>query len=154
MAFGRSPSCNNVLKKLNVCSFSSTGLIQKDSCLFSCILLVSLRHDLLLAASFTCRRAARWSPCKCLPFRASPLGWIAKFFCVFVLALSVVCLVQVSAELTPESESRVAVKFKQFKLLNTISVNAPDSARGWLDTTYLDSEMRVSRGDKGEHLMA
>ncbi|KAK9866737.1 hypothetical protein WJX84_004414 [Apatococcus fuscideae] len=56
---------------------------------------------------------------------------------------------KVSAELTPESESRVAVKFKQFKLLNTISVNAPDSARGWLDTTYLDSEMRVSRGDKG-----
>lgn len=61
-------------------------------------------------------------------------------------------LYQVSAELTPESDSRVAVQFKQFKLLNTISVTAPDSARGWLDTTYLDSQMRISRGDKGKHL--
>ena len=55
----------------------------------------------------------------------------------------------VDATLTPETDSRVAVKFDTFKILNLIPVNAPDSARGWLDTTFLDDELRVSRGDKG-----
>eukprot|EP00899_Mesostigma_viride_P006431 jgi/Mesvir1/1578/Mv14547-RA.1 len=55
----------------------------------------------------------------------------------------------VTAKLTPATASRVDVKFVQFKLLGLIGVNAPDSARGWLDTTFLDEEIRVSRGDKG-----
>jgi hypothetical protein len=43
----------------------------------------------------------------------------------------------------------VAVKFEQFKFLNLIPVTAPDSARGWLDTTFVDETLRISRGDKG-----
>ena len=56
---------------------------------------------------------------------------------------------QVKAELTPETKSRVGVQFKQFKLLGLIPITAPESARGKLDTTYLDEELRVSRGDRG-----
>lgn len=58
---------------------------------------------------------------------------------------------QVDAELTPVSGSQVNVQFKQFKILGLIAVNAPESAKGSLDTTFLDEEMRISRGDKGQH---
>jgi hypothetical protein len=50
---------------------------------------------------------------------------------------------QVQAELTPETSSRVAVQFKVFRILGLIPVNAPPSARGKLDTTYLDDNLRV-----------
>lgn len=56
---------------------------------------------------------------------------------------------QVYAELTPETDSRVAVQFKQFRIGGLIRVTAPDSAKGKLDTTFLDEELRISRGDKG-----
>lgn len=96
----------------------------------------------------------------------------------------------VSAELIPESSSRVKVQFKQFKvqggqesvsmrgrcchmqpslyaaglmrsfqqactarpplqLLGLVPITAPPTAVGKLEVTYLDEELRVSRGDKG-----
>lgn len=55
---------------------------------------------------------------------------------------------QVSAELTPMSQSKVKVQFKEFKLLSLIPVKAPESASGELDITYLDEDLRVSRGNK------
>jgi hypothetical protein len=55
----------------------------------------------------------------------------------------------VTAALTPQSKSKVFVKFIQFKIFNVIPITAPDSATGELDTTFVDSELRISRGDKG-----
>nr|GMC81340.1 probable plastid-lipid-associated protein 4, chloroplastic [Ipomoea batatas] len=56
---------------------------------------------------------------------------------------------QVTADLTPVNASKVAVKFDYFKIAGLIPIKAPDRARGSLDITYLDKELRVSRGDKG-----
>ncbi|CAI9304330.1 unnamed protein product [Lactuca saligna] len=56
---------------------------------------------------------------------------------------------QVTADLTPVNSKKVAVKFDYFKIVGLIPVKAPDSARGSLEITYLDEELRVSRGDKG-----
>lgn len=41
------------------------------------------------------------------------------------------------------------MQFKQFKVLGLLPVTAPASAKGKLDTTYLDKDLRISRGDKG-----
>ncbi len=41
------------------------------------------------------------------------------------------------------------VQFKEFKILGLLPVKAPDSAVGDLAITYLDEEIRVSRGNKG-----
>ena len=41
------------------------------------------------------------------------------------------------------------VQFKEFKILGLIPVKAPASAAGALEVTYLDEQLRVSRGDKG-----
>jgi hypothetical protein len=60
-----------------------------------------------------------------------------------------VAAVQVTAALTPVSDSQVDVQFKQFKILGLIPVTAPESAKGSLSVTFLDEEMRISRGDKG-----
>ncbi len=38
---------------------------------------------------------------------------------------------------------------RQFKLLGLVPVNAPENARGKLDITYVDEDLRISRGDKG-----
>lgn len=54
----------------------------------------------------------------------------------------------VSAELTPMSTSKVAVQFKKFTV-GPIGFNAPDSFKGELDITYIDEDLRLSRGDKG-----
>ena len=51
--------------------------------------------------------------------------------------------------MTPTSASGVDVQFVRFKIFGVVGVDAPASARGALDTTYLDSELRVGRGDKG-----
>lgn len=56
----------------------------------------------------------------------------------------------VDAELTPVSRSKVNVQFIQFEAFGgVIKFPAPETAKGSLDTTYLDDELRVSRGDKG-----
>ncbi len=55
----------------------------------------------------------------------------------------------VTAELKPLSANKVAVQFKQFKLLGLVPITAPPSARGELAITYLDDSLRISRGDKG-----
>ncbi|CAL0334327.1 unnamed protein product [Lupinus luteus] len=56
---------------------------------------------------------------------------------------------QVTADLTPLNAKKVAVKFDYFKIAGLIPVKAPESALGELEITYLDEELRVSRGDKG-----
>lgn len=56
---------------------------------------------------------------------------------------------QVRAELAPRDDGRtVDVQFKRFGI-GWLRVPAPASARGVLETTYLDDALRVSRGDKG-----
>eukprot|EP00244_Chara_vulgaris_P010711 TRINITY_DN500_c0_g1_i4.p1 TRINITY_DN500_c0_g1~~TRINITY_DN500_c0_g1_i4.p1 ORF type:complete len:314 (-),score=26.70 TRINITY_DN500_c0_g1_i4:577-1518(-) len=54
---------------------------------------------------------------------------------------------KVVAELTPLSSSRVGVRFLFFKILNLIPIRPPGRFEGELDTTYLDEDMRISRGD-------
>lgn len=56
---------------------------------------------------------------------------------------------QVTADLTPLNAKKVAVKFDFFKIAGLIPVKAPGRARGELEITYLDEELRISRGDKG-----
>ncbi|XP_059457349.1 probable plastid-lipid-associated protein 4, chloroplastic [Corylus avellana] len=56
---------------------------------------------------------------------------------------------QVTADLTPLNARKVAVKFDYFKIAGLIPIKAPERARGELEITYLDEELRVSRGDKG-----
>ncbi|XP_051146487.1 probable plastid-lipid-associated protein 4, chloroplastic [Andrographis paniculata] len=56
---------------------------------------------------------------------------------------------QVTADLTPLNAKKVAVKFDVFKIGGLIPVKAPGRARGELEISYLDSQLRVSRGDKG-----
>lgn len=55
----------------------------------------------------------------------------------------------VSAALTATSQSAVDVQFTYFKIFGLFPVKAPPSAKGALDTTYLDTDFRISRGDKG-----
>lgn len=54
----------------------------------------------------------------------------------------------VSAELSPVNGKFTDVKFKRFQL-GPIGFDAPDSFRGSLDITYLDEDVRLTRGDKG-----
>ncbi|XP_057976507.1 probable plastid-lipid-associated protein 4, chloroplastic isoform X2 [Malania oleifera] len=56
---------------------------------------------------------------------------------------------QVTADLTPLNSRKVAVKFDYFKIAGVIPIKAPGRARGELEITYLDEELRISRGDKG-----
>jgi len=55
---------------------------------------------------------------------------------------------KITAELTPENKQFTNVKFRKF-MIGPISFDAPDSFRGALDITYLDDDVRLTRGDKG-----
>lgn len=55
----------------------------------------------------------------------------------------------VVAELIPENDRKVLVQFKTFFIGGLIPVIAPANAIGDLETTYVDAEMRISRGNKG-----
>jgi len=55
----------------------------------------------------------------------------------------------VDAELVPINKKKVKVQFKRFSILGLIPVTAPASAQGELEVTYLDDELRISRGNKG-----
>ncbi|KAL9179460.1 hypothetical protein ACHAXT_008750 [Thalassiosira profunda] len=54
----------------------------------------------------------------------------------------------VTAELSPKNGKFTDVKFKRFQL-GPVGFDAPDKFRGSLDITYLDDEVRLTRGDKG-----
>eukprot|EP00584_Thalassiosira_punctigera_P017676 CAMPEP_0172559126 /NCGR_PEP_ID=MMETSP1067-20121228/82727_1 /TAXON_ID=265564 ORGANISM="Thalassiosira punctigera, Strain Tpunct2005C2" /NCGR_SAMPLE_ID=MMETSP1067 /ASSEMBLY_ACC=CAM_ASM_000444 /LENGTH=236 /DNA_ID=CAMNT_0013348655 /DNA_START=18 /DNA_END=728 /DNA_ORIENTATION=+ len=54
----------------------------------------------------------------------------------------------VSAALSPVNGKLTDVKFKKF-MVGPLGFDAPDSARGQLEITYLDDEVRLTRGDKG-----
>ncbi|KAH7511120.1 hypothetical protein FEM48_Zijuj09G0208800 [Ziziphus jujuba var. spinosa] len=56
---------------------------------------------------------------------------------------------EVTADLTPLNARKVAVKFDYFKIAGLVPIKAPGRARGELEITYLDEELRVSRGDLG-----
>ena len=55
----------------------------------------------------------------------------------------------VEAELQPINNKKVKVQFKTFYILGLIPIQAPPSATGDLEVTYLDEELRISRGNKG-----
>mmetsp|Transcript_36209 Transcript_36209/g.88458 ORF Transcript_36209/g.88458 Transcript_36209/m.88458 type:complete len:213 (-) Transcript_36209:1008-1646(-) len=54
---------------------------------------------------------------------------------------------KVRATFETDPPRRVNVKFRQFEV-GPLKFKAPETARGFLDITYLDDEMRISRGNK------
>ncbi|KAI7726796.1 hypothetical protein M8C21_004781 [Ambrosia artemisiifolia] len=56
---------------------------------------------------------------------------------------------QATANLVPLNTKRVAVKFDAFKVFSLIPIKARGSGRGQLEITYLDEELRISRGNEG-----
>ncbi|WVY92474.1 hypothetical protein V8G54_031562 [Vigna mungo] len=56
---------------------------------------------------------------------------------------------QATANLVPLNSKRVAVKFDFFKIANLIPIKSPGSGRGQLEITYLDEDLRISRGNRG-----
>lgn len=76
-------------------------------------------------------------------FNQACLAWLGAVLPLHQSPHTTCMLLQVQAELTPETSSRVAVQFKRFKILGLLPIDAPPNARGKLDTTYLDDTLRV-----------
>ena len=55
---------------------------------------------------------------------------------------------KVTANLTPLSKSKVKVQFDKFSV-GPLQIKAPASSKVELDITYVDEDLRLSRGDKG-----
>lgn len=55
---------------------------------------------------------------------------------------------KVTATLEPQSNRLTKVQFKTFQI-GPLAFQAPESFKGSLDITYLDDELRLTRGDKG-----
>ena len=54
----------------------------------------------------------------------------------------------IAAELSPVDGKFTNVQFKRFQL-GPVGFNAPEKFKGGLDITYLDEDVRLTRGDKG-----
>ncbi|XP_058771783.1 probable plastid-lipid-associated protein 4, chloroplastic [Vicia villosa] len=54
-----------------------------------------------------------------------------------------------TANLVPLNSRKVAVKFDFFKIASLIPIKSPGSGRGELEITYLDQDLRISRGNRG-----
>jgi hypothetical protein len=55
---------------------------------------------------------------------------------------------KITADLDPQNNQLTNVQFKRFEL-GPIGFDAPESFKGYLDVTYLDKDLRLTRGDKG-----
>jgi hypothetical protein len=55
---------------------------------------------------------------------------------------------KVTADLSPQSDKLTNVQFKRFSV-GPVGFDAPKAFKGYLDVTYLDNNLRLSRGDKG-----
>lgn len=55
---------------------------------------------------------------------------------------------KVTAALSPQNDQLTNVQFKRFTL-GPIGFDAPEKFKGYLDITYLDQDLRLTRGDRG-----
>jgi hypothetical protein len=55
---------------------------------------------------------------------------------------------KVTAELSPQNNKLTNVQFKRFSI-GPVGFDAPEQFKGFLDITYLDNDLRLTRGDKG-----
>ena len=55
---------------------------------------------------------------------------------------------KVTAELRPVNNQLTDVQFKRFSI-GPVGFDAPESFKGSLDVTYVDDDLRLTRGDKG-----
>lgn len=55
---------------------------------------------------------------------------------------------KITAELSPQNDKLANVQFKRFSI-GPVGFDAPEQFKGFLDITYLDDELRLTRGDKG-----
>lgn len=55
---------------------------------------------------------------------------------------------KVTAALSPQNDRLTNVQFKRFSL-GPFGFDAPEQFKGYLDITYLDEDLRLTRGDKG-----
>ncbi|KAL0412729.1 UNVERIFIED_CONTAM: putative plastid-lipid-associated protein 4, chloroplastic [Sesamum radiatum] len=56
---------------------------------------------------------------------------------------------QATANLVPLNARRVAVKFDAFKIASVIPIKSRGSGRGQIEITFLDEELRITRGNQG-----